>query len=45
MLVTTNRLAVEFDPQDVNGSINLEYQLTANEQLIGTYQVQLQFAA
>lgn len=45
MMVTTNRLNVEFDPEDVNGTIDLEYQLTANEQLIGTYQVQLQFAA
>ncbi|WP_338146924.1 DUF1934 domain-containing protein [Limosilactobacillus agrestimuris] len=44
MMVTTNRLEVEFDPQNVNGSIDLEYQLTANDQLIGTYQVQLQFA-
>lgn len=43
--VTTNRMAVEFDSEDANGSIDLEYQLTANEQLIGTYQVQLQFAA
>ncbi|WP_308184718.1 DUF1934 domain-containing protein [Limosilactobacillus fastidiosus] len=45
MMVTTNRLEVEFDPKNVNGSIDLEYQLTANDQLIGTYQVQLQFAA
>lgn len=45
MTVTTNRLNVEFDPEDVNGSLGLEYQLTANGQLIGTYQVQLQFAA
>lgn len=44
MMVTTNRLEVDFDPQDANGSIDLEYQLTANGQLLGTYQVQLQFA-
>lgn len=41
--VTTNRLLVDFDPAAARGSVDLEYQLVSSGQLIGTYQLQLQF--
>lgn len=41
--VTTNRLLVMLDAEHAQGSIDLQYQLVANQQLIGTYQLQLQF--
>lgn len=43
MNVTTKRLSINFDPTKVRGTVDLQYQLLANEQLIGTYQLQLQF--
>lgn len=42
--VTTNRLLVDFDPVAARGSVDLEYQLVASNQLVGTYQLQLQFS-
>ena len=44
LAVTTNRLLVDFDPTAARGTVDLEYQLVSSGQLIGTYQLQLQFA-
>lgn len=43
MEVTTNHLLLIVEPNQAQGSIDLKYQLVANQQLIGTYQLQLQF--
>lgn len=45
MEVTTDKLEIEFDPEEANGKLEVQYRLTANKQLIGTYQLQLQFSA
>ncbi|MBA2914602.1 DUF1934 domain-containing protein [Limosilactobacillus frumenti] len=42
--VTTNRLLVDFDPIAARGNVDLEYQLVSGNQLVGTYQLQLQFS-
>ena len=42
--VTTNRLLVDFDPTAARGNVDLEYQLVSGSQLVGTYQLQLQFS-
>lgn len=43
LAVTTNRLLVDFDPTAARGNVDLEYQLVSSGQLVGTYQLQLQF--
>lgn len=45
MEVTTDKLEIEFDPEEANGKLEVQYRLAANNQLIGTYQLQLQFSA
>lgn len=42
--VTTNRLLADFDPIAARGNVDLEYQLVSGNQLVGTYQLQLQFS-